>query len=112
MLIPFSLGQLLDHQAAKYPTREAVVFPTEGVRYTYHELNSRVQIVSKALLAHGISAGNRIGVFSGNCVQYVEVFLAATRIGAITVLLNTAYSSIECQNVLKETGEYSYTPTE
>ncbi|RAL06023.1 acyl-CoA synthetases /AMP-acid ligases II [Aspergillus ibericus CBS 121593] len=103
-LIPFSIGQLLNHQATKYPAREAVVFPTEGVRYTYHELNSRVQSVSKALLAHGVLAGDRIGIFSGNCVQYVEVFLAATRIGAVTVLLNTAYSSIECQNVLKETG--------
>ncbi|PWY93467.1 acyl-CoA synthetases /AMP-acid ligases II [Aspergillus sclerotioniger CBS 115572] len=103
-LIPFSIGQLLDHQAAKYPTHEAVVFPTEGIRYTYHELSHRVQTVSKALLAHGISAGDRIGVFSGNCAQYVEVFLAVTRIGAITVLLNTAYSSIECQNVLKETA--------
>ncbi|PYI03737.1 acyl-CoA synthetases /AMP-acid ligases II [Aspergillus sclerotiicarbonarius CBS 121057] len=101
-LIPFSIGQLLDHQATKYTTREAVVFPAEGVRYTYHELNSRVQSVSKALLAHGVLAGDRIGVFSGNCMQYVEVFLAATQIGAVTVLLNTAYSSTECQNVLKK----------
>ncbi|KAE8375580.1 hypothetical protein BDV26DRAFT_299563 [Aspergillus bertholletiae] len=99
-----SIGQLLTQQAAHFPTKEAVIFPTEGVRYTYQDLNSRVRIVSRALIAHGLKAGDRIGVFCSNCVGYVEVFLAATRIGAITVLLNNAYSTIECLNVLRATG--------
>ncbi|KAE8422079.1 hypothetical protein BDV36DRAFT_280118 [Aspergillus pseudocaelatus] len=100
----YSIGQLLNQQATHFPTKEAVIFPTEGVRYTYQELNSRVRIVSRALVARGIKAGDRIGVFCGNCVGYAEVFLAATRIGAITVLLNNAYSTTECLNVLRTTG--------
>ncbi|KAE8311825.1 hypothetical protein BDV41DRAFT_589384 [Aspergillus transmontanensis] len=100
----YSIGQLLNQQAAHFPTKEAVIFPTEGARYTYQELNLRVQTVSRALIAHGVKAGDRIGVFCGNCVGYVEVFLAATRIGAITVLLNNAYSTTECLNVLRITG--------
>lgn len=104
----YSIGQLLNQQAAHFPTKEAVIFPTEGTRYTYQELNLRVQTVSRALIAHGVKAGDRIGVFCGNCVGYVEVFLAATRIGAITVLLNNAYSTTECLNVLRTTGKFQY----
>ncbi|KNG81423.1 long-chain-fatty-acid-CoA ligase [Aspergillus nomiae NRRL 13137] len=100
----YSIGQLLNQQAAHFPTKEAVIFPAESVRYTYQELDSRVRTVSRALIAHGIKAGDRIGVFCGNCVGYVDVFLAATRIGATTVLLNNAYSTTECFNVLRTTG--------
>ncbi|OGM41640.1 long-chain-fatty-acid-CoA ligase [Aspergillus bombycis] len=100
----YSIGQLLNQQAVHCPTKEAVIFPAEGVRYTYQELDLRVRTLSRALIAHGIKSGDRIGVFCGNCVGYVEVFLAATRIGAITVLLNNAYSTTECFNVLRTTG--------
>ncbi|KAB8233781.1 uncharacterized protein BDW43DRAFT_319491 [Aspergillus alliaceus] len=100
----YSIGHLLKQQAAQLPTQEAVIFPTEGVRHTYQELNTRVRTVSRALIVHGIRAGDRIGVFSGNCAAYVEIFLAATSIGAVTVLLNNAYSTTECLNVLRTTG--------
>lgn len=103
-LISSSIGHLLDRQSVQFSDREAVIFSTESVRYTYHELNARVKTVSRALIAHGIAAGDRVGVFAGNCVRYVEVFLAATRIGAITVLLNNAYSATECLNALRNTG--------
>lgn len=103
-LILFSIGHLLDRQSVQFSDREAVIFPAESVRYTYHELNARVKAVSRALIAHRITAGDRVGVFAGNCVRYVEVFLAATRIGAITVLLNNAYSATECLNALISTG--------
>ena len=103
-LVSSSIGHLLDRQSVQFSDREAVIFPAESVRYTYHELNLRVKIVCRALIAHGIRAGDRVGVFSGNCVRYVEVFLATTRIGAITVLLNNAYSTRECLNALMSTG--------
>lgn len=103
-LISSSIGHLLDRQSTEVADREAVIFPAESVRYTYRELNSRVKVVCRALIAYGIKAGDRIGVFSGNCSRYVEVFLATTRIGAIAVLLNNAYSTTECLNALTSTG--------
>jgi hypothetical protein len=42
---------------------------------------------------------------SDNYAGYVEVFLAATRIGAITLLLDIACSATGCLNTLKTTGE-------
>ncbi|KAI9929381.1 hypothetical protein ASPWEDRAFT_537115 [Aspergillus wentii DTO 134E9] len=103
-LKPYTIARVLHDQANAFPTREAVIFPASGTRYTYDELNTRTKTVARALIANGIQAGDRVGIFAGNCEQYAEVFLAATRIGAITVLLNIAYSAKECLNVLKTTG--------
>ena len=46
---------------------------------------------------------------AGNCEQYAAVFFAATRIGAILVILNNTYTPTEAQYALGFTGKESYT---
>jgi mevalonyl-CoA ligase len=92
-LLSASLGSLLEQQTIKFGTRDAVVSPETGARLTYHDLNERTKLVAKGLVAHGIRAGDHIGIFSGNCERYMELFLAAGRIGAIAVVLNNTYTA-------------------
>lgn len=103
-LIDLSLGELLNLQCLHYGPRECLVIPWTGARWTYNELNQKSYLLARALLDMGIGTGDRVGIMAGNCEQYAAVFFAATRIGAILVILNNTYTAIEAQNGLRFSG--------
>jgi acyl-CoA synthetase (AMP-forming)/AMP-acid ligase II len=68
------------------PDRDCIVF--EGKRWTYAQVNERVNQLGNALTQLGVSKGDRVGVLHVNCNQYIEAYFAVARIGAIFVPLN------------------------
>ncbi|KAK0750093.1 long-chain fatty-acid-CoA ligase-like protein [Schizothecium vesticola] len=96
-LVDLTLGELLDLQCLHHGTQEAVVIPWTGARWTYNELNHHSRLLAQAMLDMGIGVGDRVGIMAGNCEQYASVFFAATRIGAILVILNNTYTPTEAQ---------------
>ena len=49
--------------------------------YTFGDLDSRANRMASVLAAHAMSAGDRLAVFLPNRLEYVDLFLAATRLG-------------------------------
>ena len=68
------------------PERDCVVF--EGKRYTYANMNDRVNQLAHVLIGLGVQKGNRIGVLSVNCNQHVESYFATAKLGGIFTPLN------------------------
>ena len=68
------------------PDRDLMVF--EGDRWTFRRTNERVNRLTNALRNLGIEQGDRIGMLQVNCNQYIEIYFAAAKIGAIFVPLN------------------------
>jgi acyl-CoA synthetase (AMP-forming)/AMP-acid ligase II len=68
------------------PDRELMVF--EKNRWTYEQANERVNRLAHALTEAGVGKGDRIGMLSVNCSQYIEAYFAAAKTGAIFVPLN------------------------
>lgn len=104
-LLDFTLGELLDFQCAKYGPKECLVVPWTGARWTYEHLRQESISVAKALAAHGIRPGDRVGIMAGNCEQYVSVFFACMRVGCILVILNNTYTPSEARYALEFTGK-------
>lgn len=67
--------------------------------------------MARALLKLGIRVGDRVGIMAGNCEQYASLFFAATRIGAILVILNNTYTPTEAQYALEFSGMLLRAPT-
>jgi acyl-CoA synthetase (AMP-forming)/AMP-acid ligase II len=65
--------------------------PTTEVRYSFAELDARVNRLANALVALGIGQGDHVGchLYDGN--QYVEVTLAAYKVRAVPVNVNFRY---------------------
>ncbi|KAL3427634.1 4-coumarate-CoA ligase [Phlyctema vagabunda] len=103
-LVRLSLGQLLQEQATTYPDQQAVISSWTGVRYTYRQLLDRCKTIARALIALGVKRGDRVGILSGNCERYIELFFATTLIGGIVVVLNNTYTPKECINALDHSG--------
>jgi acyl-CoA synthetase (AMP-forming)/AMP-acid ligase II len=72
--------------AAICPDKEAVVF--ENKRFTYSQLNERINRLGNALLALGVKKGDRIAMMQVNTNQCIEAYFAIAKIGGIYVPLN------------------------
>jgi acyl-CoA synthetase (AMP-forming)/AMP-acid ligase II len=68
------------------PDRDCIVF--EGKRWTYAQVNERINQLGNLLIQKGIKKGDRVGFLHVNCNQYIEAYFAAARVGAIFVPLN------------------------
>ncbi|KIU18719.1 AMP-binding protein [Mycolicibacterium llatzerense] len=99
-----TIGANFERTAAAYPDTLALVDRGQGLRYTYAELNAEVDLIARGLLARGIEKGDRVGIWSPNCAQWIVTQLATAKIGAILVNVNPAYRVHELAYVLNQSG--------
>lgn len=76
-----------------HPDKPAVIF--EGDVISYASLHQRANKTSCWLQAVGIEKGDRVAVMLNNGVEFIEIFLACSRLGAIFVPLNFRVSARE-----------------
>jgi fatty-acyl-CoA synthase len=103
-LLGETIGENLARTVALHGSRQALVSCHQGERYTYDELDEAVSRVASALLARGIVKGDRVGIWSPNCSEWVLVQYATAAIGAILVNVNPAYRTHELGYALRQSG--------
>ena len=86
------------------PDAEALVDVASDRRWTYGELNADVDLIGRGLMALGIEAGERVGIWAPNCAEWTIVQYATAKIGAILVNINPAYRTHELAYVLNQSG--------
>jgi len=80
------------------PERDVIVF--EGRRWTYAQFNERVNRLAHALSPLEVIKGDRIGMLSVNCNQYMEAYFATAKLGAIFVPLNFRAKADELNHMI------------
>lgn len=103
-LLGDTIGANLERTAAAHGDREAMVDVPSGRRWTYTQLLADVDTLAKGLLARGVAAGDRVGIWSPNCPEWTLLQYATARIGAILVNVNPAYRSHELTYVAQQSG--------
>src|SRR5260370_26599063 len=99
-----TISEAFRKTAARFPQREALVARHQNVRLTWGQLDERVEETARGLSGLGLGAADRVGVWSTNCVEWILVHMACTRIGAVLVNVNPAYRAYELQFVLRKSG--------
>jgi O-succinylbenzoic acid--CoA ligase len=69
-------------------------------RISYRELNEAGRRTATGLAQAGLRGGERLALYTGNCVEFVIAALAAWRLGAIVVPINTRNSRDELAYML------------
>ena len=90
-LLGETIGARLDATIARYGEREALVSRHQDLRYTWAELGEAVDRVARGLIALGLEPGDRLGIWSPNCAEWVLVQFATARLGVVLVNINPAY---------------------
>ncbi|HEY0064706.1 MAG TPA: AMP-binding protein [Telluria sp.] len=101
-LVGETIGAFLTRIAEQYGDNDALVVPHQNVRWTYAELNARVTNLAAGLLALGLQPGDRVGIWSQNCAEWVLVQFATARAGLVMVNINPAYRRSELEYVLNK----------
>ncbi|HEY2442350.1 MAG TPA: AMP-binding protein [Streptosporangiaceae bacterium] len=103
-LIGETIGANLERTAAAFGDRDALVDVPSGRRWTYAQLNADTDALASGLIAAGTAAGDRVGIWSPNCPEWVLLQYATAKIGAILVNINPAYRSHELSYALRQSG--------
>ena len=103
-LLDETISGNLARTVAAHGDREALVSVEQSLRYTYREFAVAVDDVASGLMAMGVQVGDRVGIWSPNCAEWVLVQYATARIGAILVTINPAYRVAELEYVLNQSG--------
>jgi len=103
-LLGRTIGDDLRRSVARFGDREAMVDCPTGRRWTYAQLGADVDRVALGLLAMGIEKGDRVGIWSPNCAEWVLLQYATAEVGAILVNINPAYRTHELAYVLRQSG--------
>jgi fatty-acyl-CoA synthase len=97
-----NVGDWIKKWSLLQPQKKALYF--EDRPFTYQEVNHRTNQLCHLLLKLGVMKGDRIAVLLYNCHQYVEIFLALSKIGAILVPLNWRLAGPELEFILQDSG--------
>jgi len=103
-LLGETIGENLRRVVEQHGDREALVVRSQGYRATYRQLWDQTTQVARGLMARGVQAGDRVGIWAPNRYEWVVIQYATARIGAILVNINPAYKSTELEYVLNQSG--------
>jgi fatty-acyl-CoA synthase len=101
-LMRLTIGQALRQAAERFPDNEAIVSLHQSQRISYATLDRQADRVASALLAMGVSRGDRVAIWSPNNAEWLIAQYGAVRIGAIVVTVNPALRDEEARYVLAD----------
>jgi fatty-acyl-CoA synthase len=92
-LLELTVGDLLHRTASRYPGNLAVASLHQSKRMTWAELSDAADRVARGLWSLGIRRGDRVGLWSRNCIEWLMMHMGCARSGAALVNVNPAYRS-------------------
>ena len=99
-----TIGRAFDDTALRFGSRDALIVPMQQVRWSYAELQHRVDLLAAGLLSLGLNPGDRIGIWAPNCAEWTVTQFASAKAGLILVNINPAYRLSELEFCLKKVG--------
>jgi fatty-acyl-CoA synthase len=103
-LLGETIGAALVRAASQFPDRDALVVRHQNLRFTYGQLLGEANRAARALMALGVTRGDRVGIWSPNTAEWMITQYAAAKAGAILVNINPAYRLRELEYALNQSG--------
>ena len=81
-----SIGQIPVEAAKQHGDKTALVLPDRSL--TFNELDALSNRCANALINLGLSSGDRVTLYSGNCWEWVVSYYGALKAGAVINPIN------------------------
>ena len=95
-----NLGMLFARHARYRPDHTAVVFGDQ--RLTYLMFNQNINKLANAMVALGITKGSKVATVLPNCLELLETYWAAAKVGAVVVPMSTLLMEGALRSLLKD----------
>lgn len=103
-LIEDTIGDFFDAVCDAYPDREALVVCHQNIRWTYRQLQEKVNQLASSMIEMGLEIGDRVGIWSHNNAEWLLMQLATAKVGVILVNINPAYRVFELEYAINKLG--------
>ncbi len=97
-----NVGYLLAKRAFLSPNKEAFIDGSLNTTRSYSQFNLATNRLANALIGLGTKKGDRVAVLMLNCSEYLELFFALGKIGAVCVPLNIRLAPDELVYILDD----------
>lgn len=97
-----TIGSALEGAVTRFGNSPWMAFAGE-VR-TFSDLGRQVEEMATALEANGIEHAQRVGLFLGNCFEWLQIEYAVTGLGASLVPINTTLKGRELSHIIGHSG--------
>jgi len=94
-----TFGRQFEETAARFPDNEFIV--TEDRRITFRHAKEEVDRLAKGLIRLGVKKGDNVAVWLPNLPEFLFAWIAASKIGAPLIPINTRYKSAEFEFILR-----------
>ena len=89
----WNFADLFEAVADAVPERTALICGDR--RLTFAELDERSSRLANHLIATGVTAGDHVGIYAYNCVEWVEAMFGAWKARAVPINVNYRYVEAE-----------------
>ncbi|MEE8443865.1 MAG: AMP-binding protein, partial [Alphaproteobacteria bacterium] len=101
-LLGDTIGAHFDKTVARWRDHDALVVRHQDIRWTWGELQARVDDLAAGLIELGLAPGARIGIWSPNNMEWAVTQFATAKAGLILVNINPAYRLTELEFALNK----------
>jgi malonyl-CoA/methylmalonyl-CoA synthetase len=74
----------------------------QGATYRFGDIDARSNRMARALAQRGLAAGDRMSVYLPNSLDFIDLYLAAIKMGVIFVPINILYRERELSHILSD----------
>ncbi|MDX2380153.1 MAG: AMP-binding protein [Acidimicrobiia bacterium] len=99
-----NLGNAIRFWSHWRPDDASIVDAADGTTVSWAELHARTSRLANGLAGAGLRSGDRVGILSNNCIEYLEIVLAGYKLGTILVPLNVRLTPTELSYIIEQSG--------
>src|SRR5699024_8638370 len=103
MNVSYLVDRVEKHLQTIDPNKDAVKLES-GKAWTYGELNEVSNRYANSLKELGIKKGDRVGILLYNSLEYIALYFAISKLGAIAVRINFRLTGQELAYILNDSG--------
>lgn len=99
-LYDYTIYDFIRRNAQLYPDRESIIF--KDVRLSHKQYKEKCDLLASGLLRTGIKKRDRLAVLAQNCLEFMLLYGAAAKIGAIILPVNWRFQPDEIKYVIND----------
>ncbi|MHA6260398.1 long-chain-fatty-acid--CoA ligase [Sporosarcina sp. CAU 1771] len=97
-----TIGSLLEWSTTNYPNKTAIIYEEKRQKWSYSELNEKVNCFAHSLTKLGVEKGDVVSTFLYNTSEFVVALFASAKLGAVFNPINYRLSASELQYILND----------
>ncbi|HHW38633.1 MAG TPA: long-chain-fatty-acid--CoA ligase [Bacillales bacterium] len=97
-----TVGHLMEWSVENYPNKVALVYERKNQRWTYEDLNRKVNQFATSLKKIGVGKGDVVSTFLYNTSEFVITLFASAKLGAVFNPINYRLTSHELNYILND----------